>query len=499
MWWNKTAPTVGRKAVAYYRHSAEDRQEYSIPIQKTQVHKFAQEHGIEIVKEFADYGKSGLSTKGRDEFTKMLELVADGSAKFDYVLALDVTRWGRFQDLIMSLYYMGLCQQYGRKVVFTTFGDIPREDDLGHYVRLSLEGFMAAHYSRELSDKVFKGCMNIAGHGWRAGGPAPYALQRLLLDEQGRPVQVLRPGQRKSIQNQRVTLQPGDKNEVAVVRRIFTDLGKKQTPPRDIAKTLNCEGIPSPHQKKWTADAVRSVLGNELYVGTMVYNKTTQKLQSTTKRNPRSEWIRVENAFPGIVEGGLFQRAQAILDAQEHERLCLYSDVEMLTKLKTLYEQNGLITARQISVVREMPTASTYSKHFASLDGAFQRMYPEALDRAKGAVLEELKGRLYEVRMFGDYLVLNNALSLVVQPSVPIPSGYSVYWSFQPDPRVEVDITLGVPLSDTCQGDILAYLMFPRVLVGSRPVRIFGSSESKLALYGYANLDIIGEILHGKR
>lgn len=496
MWWKRIAHTLGRKAVAYYRHSAEDRQEYSVPIQQKQVRKFAEDHGIEIIREFADYGKSGLSTKGRDEFTNMLELVKDRSVEFDYVLVLDVTRWGRFQDLVMSPYYMGLCQQYGRKVVFTYFGNIPKEDDLGHYVRLSLEGFMAARYSRELSDKVFKGCINIAEHGWRAGGPAPYALQRLLLDENGQPVQVLRPGQRKSIQNQRVTLRPGDEAEVAVVRRIFTDLIKRRMPPGSIAKALNGDGIPSPHRGGWTADAIRSILRNELYVGTMVYNKTGQKLQSATKRNPRSEWVRVEGAFPGIVEKDLFHRAQAVLDAQEQGRTAMYSDVEMVTRLKALYQQTGLITARQIAIAGEMPSASTYSKHFSSLDRAFQRMFPEALDRAKEAVLDELRGRSHEVKPFGDYVVLNDVLSLVVQPSVPIPSGYSVYWSFQPDPRVEVDITLGVPLSNTSDGDILAYLMFPRVLVGNHTVRIFGGSESKLALYGYANLDIIGEILH---
>jgi len=498
MWWKKTAHIAGSKAVAYYRHSAEDRQEYSIPIQQGQVRKFAEEHGIEIIREFADYGKSGLSTKGRDEFTRMLELVADRNAEFDYVLVLDVTRWGRFQNLTMPIYFMGVCQQYGRKVVFTAFGNIPKEDDLGHHVRLSLEGFMAARYSRELSDKVFKGCINIAEHGWRAGGPAPYALQRLLLDEKGQPVQVLRRGQRKSIQNQRVTLRPGEEDQIVVVRRVFTDLTKRRMSPSIIAKALNIDGVPSPCQKKWTANVIRSILRNELYIGTMVYNKTTQKLQSPTRRNPRDKLVRVEGAFPGIVDKRVFCQAQAILDAQERDRTSMYSDTEMMAKLKMLYEQNGLITARQIAASGKMPSASTYSKHFLSLDGAFQRMFPEALDRAKETVFDELRGRTLEVQTFGDYLVLNDALSLVVQPSVPIPSGYRVYWSFQPDARVEVDLTLGVPLSDTSNGDILAYLMFPRVLVGNRTVRIFGGSESKLELYGYANLDIIEEILHCK-
>ena len=52
MWFKKQSTETRAKAVAYYRHSAEDRQENSIPIQREEIKKFAKEHGIEIVKEF---------------------------------------------------------------------------------------------------------------------------------------------------------------------------------------------------------------------------------------------------------------------------------------------------------------------------------------------------------------------------------------------------------------------------------------------------------------
>ena len=79
MWWKtkEETSTPLRKGVSYYRHSAEDRQENSIPIQRKQVQKFAAENNIEIIKEFKDEGKSGLSLQGRTGFNEMLE---------DYVL-----------------------------------------------------------------------------------------------------------------------------------------------------------------------------------------------------------------------------------------------------------------------------------------------------------------------------------------------------------------------------------------------------------------------------
>ena len=70
--WFNTRKTGKYRAVAYYRHSAQDRQENSVEIQQDQVRQFAKEHDIEIIREFADKGKSGLSTEGRDGFNEML-------------------------------------------------------------------------------------------------------------------------------------------------------------------------------------------------------------------------------------------------------------------------------------------------------------------------------------------------------------------------------------------------------------------------------------------
>jgi hypothetical protein len=59
-------PQVVRpRAVAYYRQSVQDRQEDSIPVQREQVREWADDHGIEIVREYAD-GPS-LPEESQDE------------------------------------------------------------------------------------------------------------------------------------------------------------------------------------------------------------------------------------------------------------------------------------------------------------------------------------------------------------------------------------------------------------------------------------------------
>ncbi len=51
-------PVVKRRAVAYYRQSAQDQQEDSIPAQRERIREWADDHDVEIVREFTD-GQDG--------------------------------------------------------------------------------------------------------------------------------------------------------------------------------------------------------------------------------------------------------------------------------------------------------------------------------------------------------------------------------------------------------------------------------------------------------
>ena len=290
MWWVRDssrdeATTPRFRAVAYYRHSAQDRQENSVAIQQEQVQEWARANDVEIIHEFADRGKSGLTAEGRDAFKEMMNEWVKKRDDFQFVLCLDVSRWGRFQDIDLSATYSAECKQHGKQVIYTTLGK-PKPDDQLHQVYVQFERFRAAQYSKELSDKVFRGCVKISQQGYWAGGKPPYGFHRMLLDEARKPVQVLTTGQRKSIQNQRVTLTLGDGHQVATVRRIFSEFTKALRSARDIAEGLNRDRISSPGGGVWDGGKVHRILINELYVGTLVYNRTTQKLRTPTIQRP---------------------------------------------------------------------------------------------------------------------------------------------------------------------------------------------------------------------
>lgn len=493
-WWVRDTPsseaTAPRfRAVAYYRHSAQDRQENSVAIQQEQVRQWAAENGVDIVHEFADRGKSGLTAEGRDGFNDMMENWVRVRPDFEFVLCLDVSRWGRFQDIDLSATYSAECKLHGKQVIYTTLGK-PKPNDQLYQVYVQFERFRAAQYSKELSDKVFRGCVKIAQQGYWAGGKPPYALQRLLLDEARKPVQALAPGQRKSIQNQRVALAWGDGLQVATVQRIFREFTQTLRSMQDIAEALNGDGLPSPGGGTWNRSKIRHILLNELYVGTLVYNRTTQKLKTPTRHNPQGEWIRTAGAFDPLVERSVFDEARRILT----QAVLRYTPEFMLEQLRRVLDEHELCRPALVRADPAAPAPSTYAKHLSSLDAAYQQVFRHALQQVKQDVESQLRTLVAEVESYDDFLVLNRRFTVLIQPSVPVPHGYTQYWYFRPDMRGVVDITLGVPVSGPKGPEILGYLALPRLLVEGRGIRLFGSSESRLSLYGHRGLDIIFQL-----
>ena len=322
-------------------------------IQQDQIRPWTQSRSGEIIHEFMDPGKSGLTAEGRPGFQDMMENWVKKRNDFKYILCLDVSRWGRFQDIDLSAQYSAECRKYGKEVIYTKIG-MPREDDPFYSVYIQFERFRAAEYSRELSDKVFRGCVKIAQQGYWAGGKPRYGFRRLLLNEARQPVQILQPGERKGIQNQRVTLALGDEREVAVIRRIFhefTDGGRHE---QAIADGLNHDGIPSPGGSTWDGTKVRDILIDERYTGTMVYNRTSQKLKTPSRANPKEEWIRTPESFERIIEPVVFARAQQIFA----ERARVHTPAYMLEKLETFYQAHGILRSSLVRVAPDMPWES---------------------------------------------------------------------------------------------------------------------------------------------
>ena len=92
------------RAAQYVRMSTEH-QQYSTHNQSDKIREYAEQRGIEIIKTYADDGKSGLSIGGRAALQQLIDDVESGAADFNVILVYDVSRWGRFQDADESAYY----------------------------------------------------------------------------------------------------------------------------------------------------------------------------------------------------------------------------------------------------------------------------------------------------------------------------------------------------------------------------------------------------------
>lgn len=300
-----------KKAVAYYRHSAEDKQENSVPIQRAHARKFAEQHGIEIIHEEADEGKTGLLAN-RPGFIALFDnwIENDAAPQFEYILVYDVSRWGRFQNQNEPAHYEFRCTMRDKRVIYIEDG-FPKEDQqLIGSLQTAVKRYMAAEYSRQLSSKVFHGCVKVSEQGYSAGGTPCYGMARELLDEHKQPIRSLKRGEHKEISNQRVRFVPLNDETTQAVQDIFTMFVQEDANLSSIASTLNDRGIPSAAGALWDRVKIVRILMNETYTGARIYNKTWNRLRQGKRDNPRHEWVICRDAFTPIVSREIFDKAQ---------------------------------------------------------------------------------------------------------------------------------------------------------------------------------------------
>ncbi len=297
-----------KRAALYVRMSTEH-QQYSTSNQRDVILAYANVRGLEIVKDYSDDGKSGLNIEGRDSLAQMIRDVEEGKADYSSILVYDVSRWGRFQDADESAHYEFVCRRAGVAVHYCA----EQFENDGTPVSTIIKGvkrMMAGEYSRELSTKVFQGACRLVTLGYRQGGTAGFGLRRVLIDGGGNRKGELKMGEHKSIQTDRVILEPGPDEEVKTVRWMYQAFVTEEKLETEIAALLNAQGIKTDFGREWNRGTVHEVLINEKYIGNNVYHRTSCKLKKKHVNNPPDKWVRKEGAYRGIVERDIFLRAQ---------------------------------------------------------------------------------------------------------------------------------------------------------------------------------------------
>lgn len=169
------APTRGARVIGYLRHSSVN-QERSVPQQRAELEKQAAAEGWQLVAVFADEGKSGTTTEGREDFLAMIDRCLDDPASVDACVIWEYSRWAREEHDFA--YYMAMLERVGIAVV--SMKD-PIPDGPASGIVKAAYAFAAAEESRNISRRVKRGQASLVEQGFPTGGRPPlgYLSERI--------------------------------------------------------------------------------------------------------------------------------------------------------------------------------------------------------------------------------------------------------------------------------------------------------------------------------
>jgi DNA invertase Pin-like site-specific DNA recombinase len=494
------------RAAQYVRMSTEH-QQYSTSNQADVIREYAERRGYEIVRTYADEGKSGLNVAGREQLRRLIDDVQHGRADFDAILVYDVSRWGRFQDADESAYYEYLCKRAGIDVHYCAE---QFENDGGPTSTIikSVKRAMAGEYSRELSSKVFKGQCRLIELGYRQGGLAGYGLRRMLINQTGEHKSLLSRGEHKSLQTDRVILVPGPEEELRVVRWIYEEFTRKGRREAEIAADLNAQGMVTDLGRPWTRSTVHQVLTNEKYIGNNVYNRTSFKLKKKHVRNTPDMWVRSDSVFEAVVSPADFYTAHGIIQ----ERARRVSDDEMLTRLKELAARNVCLSSHLIDAADNMPSSAAYRSRFGSLLRAYRlagyepdrdyryveinrdlrALYPQLVSDVMHRL--DAIGATVTRDATSDLLLINGEYSatMVLSRCRQTPAG-SLRWLIQIDRQIAPDITI-LARMDAANERPADYYLLPIMDIETPRLLLCEANGAHLDTYQFDNLEYFTEM-----
>ncbi|MVA36326.1 recombinase family protein [Agrobacterium vitis] len=493
-------------AAAYVRMST-DLQKYSTENQLTAIRKYADDRGFEIVRIYEDAGRSGLRLDGRDALKQLMDDVDSRSVTFKAILVYDISRWGRFQNADESAHYEYLCSRTGIRVHYCA-EQFENDGSTGSHILKSVRRIMAGDYSRDLSVKVFAGQCRLIELGYRQGGAPGFGLRRMLIDEHGNSKGELLPGQRKSLQTDRVILIPGPTVETDAIRRIYQMFVEDRKSEREIAALLNMEGLVSDLGRPWRSSTIRQILVNEKYIGNNLYNRVSFKLKQQRVRNKPDMWVRAEGVFAPVVETALFEQARAIFDARSQH----LSDEDLLALLRHVLETQGCLSGFVIDEMESMPSTNVYRKRFGSLLRAYTMIgYDPGRDYRYIEINRELRqrhpvimasliedlagaGALVARDPLTDLLHINEefSISVILARSVLSKAG-SLRWKIRLDTGLVPDITIVVRMDETNES-ALDYYLLPSIDMTLPKLSFAEQNAFSLDAYRFHSLDFFFDL-----
>jgi DNA invertase Pin-like site-specific DNA recombinase len=284
--------TMETKRVAIYARVSSEKQaekDLSIPAQLKALRKYAIGRGWEIVVEYVDEAESARSAS-RPAFQEMIAATKKKERPFDVIMVWKLSRFARNRE--DSIIYKSLLRKRGISVV-----SINEQIDDTAAGKL-LEGMIEVideFYSANLAQDTMRGMKENVNRGFFNGGLVPFGYRKVKV-----PVG----------NTQKTKLEP-DEMEAVIVKRAF-QLALDGKGSKEIAKTLNAEGLRTRAGRLFGTTIINYWLRNPVYTGVMAWNRTDRTHEKVLHKPP-SEIIYTAEAHQPIISLGDFERVQELL------------------------------------------------------------------------------------------------------------------------------------------------------------------------------------------
>ncbi len=321
----------------YARYSSDAQREASIEDQLRLCQQRADREGWTVAETYTDAALSGATTL-RPGYQAMLARLRQGG--IDIVLTESLDRISRDMEHIAAFHKLTVFA--GVRVVTLTEGEISE-------LHIGLKGTMGALYLKDLAAKTRRGLEGRILQG-RGTGTVPYGYRIVRrLGPDGEPDRGLREI---------------DPEQAAIVRRIFTDYAAGHS-PRQIARALNADSIPSPNGGVWTDNTIRGratrgegILRNALYVGRLVWNRRHNLKDPAggyrvRKENPAEDLVVREVPHLAILDTPTWQRVQDRLIAEAAPRATIATRPTRLGRFWECRRPRHLLTGKIVCGVCE--------------------------------------------------------------------------------------------------------------------------------------------------
>jgi len=274
-----------RRAAAYARYSSDRQSDTSIEAQLEKIHKYCEEKGYVVVKEYIDRAQSAATDK-RVAFQQMFNDAENH--EFDVVVVYKLDRFAR--NLYDSVVYTKKLEELNIALESTT--EPITQDIAGKFFR-NIMGAINELYIENLKQEIRDKAIVVAKKGYFMGGVPPFGFKLVEeTDEYGK--------KRKRYEI--------NEEEAPYVREIFK-LASQGVTLRKIADTLNQKGVKTRRGNKWTVRALYEMILNEKYAGIYTYQKGTKHNYHAN----RDDVIRIPGVIPAIVDEETYWNARKTL------------------------------------------------------------------------------------------------------------------------------------------------------------------------------------------